>query len=307
MKKEAIIVSSIISLFLVSVVVGIAHTRSMNAHAPFESDLIANSRRGIALLHVYSAIHTAEKHALNSPTSSDEIIDQLNAFEEDPRVKALIIRVNSPGGTVGASQELYNAVRRFKANKKIPVIVSIADVGASGAYYMALAADTIFANPGSMVGSIGVMMNSFSIAELSEKVGIKFHTYKSGPYKDILSNYREPSKQEEEMINTMIQNVHQQFVRALIESRNMAPEKAQSIANGSLYSGEQALKKNLVDRLGGFQEALEYAAESAGIKGRPMLIKHESMPFFNFVNMLRNQVFYLFEASLPKFSWPQLR
>ena len=203
-------------------------------------------------------------------TSSRDIVEQLGTFKEDDDVKAIILRINSPGGGVGPSQEIYREILRAKEKKKI--IASIESVGASGGYYVACASDVIVANPGTITGSIGVVMEFSNIEELLKKIGFRSYVIKSGKHKDIGSPLREMTPQEREILQGVIDNVHSQFVRAVAEGRNMEEGKVKRIADGRIFSGEQAKELGLVDRLGSLQDAIEIAAEMAGIKGKPTVI-----------------------------------
>jgi len=203
-------------------------------------------------------------------TSSRDIVEQIGTFKEDDDVKAIILRINSPGGGVGPSQEIYREILRAKEKKKI--IASIESVGASGGYYVACASDVIVANPGTITGSIGVVMEFSNIEELLKKIGFRSYVIKSGKHKDIGSPLREMTPQEREILQGVIDNVHSQFVRAVAEGRNMEEGKVRQIADGRIFSGEQAKELGLVDRLGSLQDAIEIAAEMARIKGKPTVI-----------------------------------
>jgi len=203
-------------------------------------------------------------------TSSRDIVEQIDTFKEDDDVKAIILRINSPGGGVGPSQEIYREILRAKEKKKI--IASIESVGASGGYYVACASDVIVANPGTITGSIGVVMEFSNIEELLKKIGFRSYVIKSGKHKDIGSPLREMTPQEREILQGVIDNVHTQFVRVVAEGRKMEEGKVRRIADGRIFSGEQAKELGLVDRLGSLQDAIEIAAEMAGIKGKPTVI-----------------------------------
>ena len=203
-------------------------------------------------------------------TSSRDIVEQIDKFNEDNDVKAIILRINSPGGGVGPSQEIYREVLRAKEKKKI--VASMESVGASGGYYVACASDVIVANPGTITGSIGVVMEFSNIEDLLKKIGLQSYVIKSGKHKDIGSPVREMTPEERSILQGVIDSVHSQFVRAVAEGRNMEEGKVEQIADGRIFSGEQAKELGLVDRLGGLQDAIEIAAEMVGIKGKPTVI-----------------------------------
>ena len=196
----------------------------------------------------------------------DVIAMQLKQAKESKLVKAVILRVNSPGGTVGASQEIYNTIMRFKKESKKPVIVSIMDVGASGAYWISLAGDYIFSQPGSIVGSMGVITQTFDLTEVPKKYGIDVKTYKAGTHKDLLNPWRKATRDDEYLINKMLKTVHEQFIDTIIERRNIKMVRARILADGRVYAGQDALTENLVDELGGIHEAIQHAAKLVNVK-----------------------------------------
>lgn len=201
------------------------------------------------------------------------VVDDLIRFRKDESVKAIVLRVDSPGGGVGPSQEIYQEVRRTVAVK--PVVVSMGSVAASGGYYVSAPASFIFANPGTITGSIGVIMEFPRYEELMEKIGVARSVIKSGPYKDI-GSYDRPMKPEEEMLlQGMITDVHGQFVEAIASGRKMEKPAVLGIADGRIFSGQQAKEAGLVDQLGGFRDAVAKAASLAGIEGDPQLIYPE--------------------------------
>ncbi len=203
-------------------------------------------------------------------TSSRGIVEQIEKLKEDSDVKAIILRINSPGGGVGPSQEIYREVLRAKEKKKI--IASMESVAASGGYYVACASDIIVANPGTITGSIGVVMEFSNVEDLLKKIGLRSYVIKSGKHKDIGSPLREMTSEEKAILQSVIDSVHSQFVRAVAEGRNMEEGKIRRIADGRIFSGEQAKELGLVDRLGSLQDAIEIAAEMIGIEGKPVVV-----------------------------------
>jgi protease-4 len=200
-----------------------------------------------------------------------ETIRQLRDLKKDKRVKAVVLRVESPGGVVGPSQEIFSEVKGVAKVKK--VVVSMGSVAASGGYYVAAPATVIFANPGTITGSIGVLMKFSNIEGLMDKVGMKAFTLKTGKFKDSGSPVRTMSPEEREILQGVIDNTHAQFVRAVAEGRRLPIEEVSRIADGRILSGEQALALKLVDRLGTMQDAIEEAGRLGGIKGEPELIR----------------------------------
>ena len=201
---------------------------------------------------------------------SDSTIEQIRKFAKDDSVKAIVLRVNSPGGGVGPSQEIYEEVRKLRGKKV--VVTSMGALAASGGYYIACASEKIFANPGTITGSIGVIMNFVNVRDLVEKIGIRGMVVKSGEYKDIGSPVREMRPEERRLLQGVIDNVHAQFVNAVAEGRGLDREKVVAISDGRIFSGEQALALGLVDALGNQQDAVEEAGRLAKIEGEPKLI-----------------------------------
>jgi protease-4 len=203
-------------------------------------------------------------------SNSREVIRGIRSFVEDAGVKAIVLRVDSPGGGVGASQEIYREV--VKAREVKTVVASFGGVAASGGYYVACGADKIVANPGTITGSIGVVMQFANLEELLKKIGYKGYVIKSGAHKDVGSPFREMTPEEKELLQEVIDTVHQQFIRAVAEGRKLPMEKVAAIADGRIFSGEQARALGLVDELGNLEDTIDMAAQMAGIKGKPVVV-----------------------------------
>lgn len=193
---------------------------------------------------------------LPDPSSSNYVRKQLRKAAKDEHVKAILLRINSPGGTVAMSQEISDAVREVKEKGK-PVYASMGDVAASGGYYISSQADKIYAAPGTLTGSIGVIMHLMSLQGIEQKVGVQPYTIKSGQFKDIGTMDRPPTKDEEKLLQDIIMDSYDQFITAVSEGRKMDKEEVRKLADGRIYSGRQALKVKLVDALGGYDDALD--------------------------------------------------
>lgn len=202
--------------------------------------------------------------------NSKPTIDQIEKFRDDKRVKAVVLRIDSPGGGVAPSQEIFMEVARLREVK--PVTVSLGSVAASGGYYIACASQRIVANPGSITGSIGVIIESVNFEDLMEKIGLKTTVIKSAKYKDILSPTRDMIEDERYLIQGVLDNIHNQFIEAVALGRNMPVEEVAGLADGRIFSGEQAHTLGLVDELGNLQTAIAAAAEMAGIEGKPQVV-----------------------------------
>lgn len=206
--------------------------------------------------------------------SERKIVDFLRRFAKDEDIRAVVLRVESPGGGVAPSQEIYREVLRLREKK--PVVASLGGVAASGGYYIASACSAIVANPGTITGSIGVIMETVNVQGLLEKIGVKGSVIKAGTYKDLGSPLREMTAEEKKILETMLTDVHQQFIAAVASGRQMDEAKVQKLADGRIYSGEEAYRQGLVDQLGNFQDAVALAAEKAGITGEPRLIRAQT-------------------------------
>ena len=201
---------------------------------------------------------------------SKQVIEQLHDFRDNDSIKALVLRIDSPGGGVGPSQEIYDEVLALDALK--PVVVSMGSVAASGGYYVAAAAREIVANPGTITGSIGVIMEFANFQELLEKIGLSSVVVKSGAYKDIGSPTREMSIAEKEILQDLIDDVHSQFVSSVAEGRELDEQAVRSIADGRIFSGRKAMQLGLVDRMGNLQVAIDRAADLAGLEADPKVV-----------------------------------
>ena len=202
---------------------------------------------------------------------SRETIRQLRYFLKKDTIKAVVLRVDSPGGVVAPSQEISEEVKKFAAKKRI--IVSMGSLAASGGYYISAPATLIYANPGTITASIGVILKLSNIEALMDKIGIKSYTLKTGKFKDSGSPLRKFSEEDRAMLQAVIDNTHEQFVNAVASGRKLPVEEVRKIADGRILSGEQAKALKLVDRLGTLQDAIEEAGKQAGIKGEPEVIQ----------------------------------
>jgi protease-4 len=200
----------------------------------------------------------------------EPILTQLVDFKKDKRVKAIILRVNSPGGGVAPSQEIYREIRKIIQTKK--VIASMGNLAASGGYYIASGADKIVASPGTLSGSIGVIMEFIQVEDLLRKLGVGLEVLKTGEFKDIGSPHRRMSDRERDLIKDLIGEIQGQFVEAVAKGRNLPVEKVREIADGRILSGARCKELGLVDVLGNFQDAVDLAKEISGIDGEVTLI-----------------------------------
>lgn len=206
-------------------------------------------------------------------------VDELDSYRENDRIKAVLLHINSPGGGVAATQEIYHAVRRLRREK--PVVAFLSSVAASGGYYIACAADSIISLEGTLTGSIGVVAAFLNTEELFQKIGLGVTVIKSGKYKDVGSPHRQMTTEEKRYMERLLDNVYAQFLQAVSEGRRMTIEQVMDIAEGRLFTGEEARDNGLVDRLGTYDSAIQTAAEMGGIKGDARIVKkRKRTPFF---------------------------
>jgi protease-4 len=203
-------------------------------------------------------------------SDSSVIVDQIEEFSNDNGIRAVILRIDSPGGGVAASQEICQEVNRLRKKKK--VVASMGSVAASGGYLIATATDRIVANPGTITGSISAVMHFADIQELMKKVGIRSSVIKSGKFKDIGSPVRDMTSEERQLIQGIIDDIYDQFVRTISENRKIPLDSIIKIADGRIFSGRQAYHLKLVDELGGLQDAILIAGRLSGIEGKPEII-----------------------------------
>ena len=238
-------------------------------------ELLLAGKDGVAIVRVEGPI-----------LDSYQTVEELKAFAEDPLVKAIVVRIDSPGGGVAPSQEIYNAVKRVRKEKNKTVIASMGTVAASGGYYIAVATDRILANPGTLTGSIGVIMQLANFQELLEKIGVKNVVVKSGKFKDIGSPFRPMQDEDRKLLQLVMDDVHRQFIDAVAEGRSLDLAEVEQLADGRVFTGQQAKSILLVDDIGDLHDAIKLAGELGGIDGEPRVM--ETSKPFSFRNLLEN-------------------
>ena len=206
-------------------------------------------------------------------SGSDETIKLIHTYRDDPSIKAIVVRIDSPGGSVAPVQEIYSELKKLEK----PIVASMGGSAASGGYYVACAADTIFANPGTLTGSIGVIMQFTQLKGLYDKVGLGHQVIKSGDFKDTGSPFRDLTEQERTVLQSTVDDVYNQFVDTIFEARENLLTRAEivELADGRIYSGRQALDSKLLDQLGNLPDAIKTAGELAGIEGKPKVVRKE--------------------------------
>ncbi len=228
-------------------------------------------------------------------SDSEPTIDQLKKFVKDDSVKAIVLRINSPGGGVAPSQEIYEEVKKARAKK--PILASMGALAASGGYYIACATQKVYANPGTITGSIGVIMPFMNVKDLVEKIGIKGMTVKSGVFKDMGSPLRDMTPRERELLQGVVDNVHLQFVNAVADGRNLDREDVLRIADGRIFTGEQAKGLGLVDVLGNLEDAVSDAGKLGKISGEPKVVTSQRKKF-SILELLREETRSLIDEKI---------
>jgi len=204
---------------------------------------------------------------------SREAIEELRRFRENPSIKAIVLRIDSPGGGVVPSQEIYTEVRKARADGKLKLVASMGNIAASGGYYIAAATDKIVANPGTLTGSIGVIMELANVKALLEKVGVQSVVIKSGKHKDLASPFRTMSPEDRALLQSVLDDVHDQFIQAVADGRGLKPDRVRELADGRIFTGRQAKSASLVDELGDLQDAIKLAGRMVGIPGEPRVVE----------------------------------
>src|SRR5262252_509036 len=207
--------------------------------------------------------------------SPNPVVQQLKKFGDDDSIKAIILHVNSPGGGVAASEEIYREVKRIRDEKKKRIVASIETVGASGAYYVSSATNKIYADNGSIVGSIGVISEWVNYEDLLKWARLKQITMKAGEFKDTGSPARELTPAEKAYLQSLIDNMHTQFIRAVADGRHMKMDDVRTMANGKVWTGQQAMALKMIDQIGDFQGVVKETAKAVGIRGEPTLVRPE--------------------------------
>jgi protease-4 len=243
----------------------------------------SGSSGGSAKLRVMDGGNVALVRIEGVLMSSEKIVEELHDYTDDGSIKAIVLRIDSPGGGVVVSQEIYNAVKNAKKEGK-KIVVSMGSVAASGGYYIAAAADKIVANPGTLTGSIGVIMEFASVEKLLEKIGVKGEVIKAGEFKDTGSPFRQMTDPERKLLQAVIDDVHAQFIDAVADGRKIPVADVKLIADGRIFTGRQAQTLKLVDDMGDLSDSIKIAGTLAGIKGKPNVVeKKKSIPFLEYL------------------------
>ena len=296
MERNKVTLLFILLALIASVFVGIFTIVSQpNSHSRSQKQKFSKDGLvGAVVIKIEGEIHSGK--STYSSTGSDTILSKLREIESKPEIKGILLEINSPGGTVGASQEIFEELMYLRKDKKI--VVSMKDLAASGGYYIAAAADYIYAQHGTITGSIGVITMSPNLSGLLEKANIKMNVYKAGKYKDILSMFREHTKEEELIIDSLLDDTYKRFIKDIVRGRNISKEKVEFAAEGKIFSGENAIKHHLVDAIGGRREAQKKLSELLEYDGLIPIYEDEETPFDRIIQMLGAK-FSMVATSLP--------
>ncbi len=280
-RKRDVVIAVIIavSFLVVFVFVGLMFIGLLMEGGDFD---LAGMGGDVGVIELYGVI---------DETSGRKWIKQIDKWAESSSIKAIVIHLNSPGGGVAISQEVYDAVLRARENK--PVVAAMASIAASGGYYVACGADRVIANPGTLTGSIGVIIQFYTAGELMDKIGVRVETVKSGELKDVLSFSRPMTEKEGLMLRSVVMDTYEQFVGVVAGGRGMDKEEIYPLADGSVFTGLQAYNLGLVDTLGGFEEAVSLAAELAEIEGEPKIVRpyeHKKVSIFDLMGGLIGKI-----------------
>ena len=259
----------VLTVGLVALVLALGASGGQSAPAAvYEEEYVSGAGPSkIAVVPVEGEIAPANTAVTETqPTSTPEgLADALRQARNDPSVAAVVLEVNSPGGGVTASDEMHQSILDFKESSGKPVVVSMGDTAASGGYYISTAADRIVANETTLTGSLGVIFSLTNISELADKYGVKQEVVKSGKFKDMGSSFRELTPEEREILQSIVDESYDQFVAVIVKGRGLPEERVREIADGRVYSGEQARELGLVDSFGGLDEAAEVSEDLAGV------------------------------------------
>jgi protease-4 len=265
-------------LILLPILLGILLSTSSNNK---NSSIGSTSLKKIGLVKVESTI-----------MSSYETVRQLRSFLDDNTIAGVLLRVDSPGGAVAPSQEIYTEVMRFKKKKK-PLVVSMGSMAASGGYYISSPATKIFADPGTFTGSIGVIISTPQYNELGKKLGIEMRVMKAGKFKDMLSPYRNVTTGESDLVQGLLDDTHEQFISDVAAGRDLPYDTIKAVADGRVFTGRQALKNKLVDTLGGYEDALHYLKSRVGLPQKAKVVeRRERLDLFS--EWLSEEIVHIF-------------
>lgn len=239
----------------------------------------------IAVLNLEGTIQEQEETFVSEGYQHEAFMDSIEQAAEDETIKGIVLNINSPGGAVGATEDIHKALKEIQDDYEKPIYVSMGETAASGGYYSAASADKIFAKPSTLTGSIGVIMQSTDFSGLAEKYGVKFNTIKSGKYKDIMSPTKEMTDEEEDILQSMVDEMYDEFVQVIVDGRDMDEEKVRELGDGRVYTGKQAEENGLVDEVGDFDDTLAAMKEDNDLEDAAVVSYGYDMGIFGKFNV----------------------
>ncbi|MCL6448328.1 MAG: signal peptide peptidase SppA [Armatimonadetes bacterium] len=270
--RRKIIAGAVIGIVFLSLVIWIAVAAT---RAPGEGAVVRGRSAGAVGVIAINGVITCGRSSSglwSAQTGSEDVLARLREAAGNPEIKAVVLRLNSPGGTASGAQEIAGEVDRLRQTGK-KVVASMGDVAASGAYWIASRTDKIIANPGTLTGSIGVIMETQDLRGLYEKIGVGTETFKSGPHKDMGSPARAVTPEERAIFQSMVDDIYEQFLAAVAEGRKMDVAALRSLADGRVFTGRQAFRAGLVDELGNYRAAVGIAGDLAGLGSDPRVVE----------------------------------
>ncbi len=290
MEKQRKIIVAILAILVLIAVIAVVDV-GLKIEKKSKSTIALNMPQfgpGVAVIRIDGAIEmSGSRGPFANPSGAEAIIKRLGEIEKDTSIKAVVVRINSPGGTVAATQEIYEKIWKLR-KKNIILVASMGDVAASGGYYIASACNYIVANYGTITGSIGVITTSPNLKRLFDKYGIQMNVIKSGKYKDILSTNRDMTAEERSLLQEMIDLSYNKFIKDIALGRNMNQEDIRPVADGRVMNGETALKNKLIDQLGTFEDAILKAKELAALDADAPVYEKEDSSFQEIFGSIKN-------------------
>lgn len=288
---------------------------------PFEETTVTGTGKDKILIVDISGIISDEgRHGLgflsDEPNTVSRIKEELTTAAQDDRIKAVLLRINSPGGTVTASDIIYHEIEQFKKASGVPVIACIMDLGASGGYYVAVSADKIVAHPTTVTGSIGVIMLNLSVEGLMQKIGVKDTSIKTGEHKDMGSPLKTMTEEEQKIFHGVLDDMYQKFLAVIVKNRQgLSMEKLRPLADGRIYTARQALELGLIDQIGYLDDAVSLAKEASGLTAARVIMYHRpgtyknnlysqlNAPGFGSFNLINVDLKTLVKSGAPSFMY----
>jgi protease IV len=269
-------VDRLLAMILIVICLTAAVGNWLVGSAQFQTSERNKSSTDIALIDIYGGISdTASTFGSSGGASANALLEAIGEARKD-KVKAILLRINSPGGTAAAAQSVFSELMRTRKETDIKIVASLGDLAASGGYYIASAAHHIVANPSTLTGSIGVIVQTQNVGPFLDKLGVQSGSVQSGKYKDILSPFRSTTEGDRKIIQGIVSDSYEQFLASIVEGRNISLAELRPLADGRIYTGAQAKAVKLVDSLGNYRDAVKKTAELVQIKGEPKIRSYSS-------------------------------